>query len=471
MAVITDTGTMGTPRRPPLGRESVTPKGIEGFMSALSDSVYGEARTMETEGEAGLRPQVLMAQGGNPQMSKPLTQRQAEPVAKLSRQAPTPTPVANTAPAPTETPSEPEAPPTEREGGAIPTQRDVWRSQADAAEFERRLETLQSEQQITQLRDQAGQHRTAADLFRRQGVLATDQAGLAERRQAAGETQATLLDDQAAQAKTSADEQAALERLTGKTRADLERREGQQRVYDARRQQFIAEMNQDAKRAHFEAFQASANAEMEEMRIESQREQAQMRVAAAGRGAGGPVADAQLASVQADLERKTGVIGRQIDIKRELRDIGVNIHEAERVHARAREEHAETVSEMKAVLTEETANRRAALIEAEGDLARRGLEGRAESQRIAAAMDGLESTNLRIQGAQMFLRQDAQEKAASYAEGAADITDWALDNRPAIPDYIHIGKEQDRQAALRNLGAGLGIIGGVVGLAGRIFGF
>ena len=440
------------------------------FMKALEGSVYGEARTGEAQAEAGVGV---------------LKRTEKAPVAKVSMSRPAPAPGANAAqdgaqavPASfaikrvqqkDEPDPEPETPPTEREGGPIPMEKDVWKSQADAAEFERRMETLQLEDQIRQLRDVAEHHGQRSEIKRRQAEAKVAEADLSDRTSELRLEGAELLDRQGKHVRDAAAETAAIERRSSTDKADLTRREGEQQARDAERAAEIANLSADEKRAHFEAFKAEADAQIADLKIAHLEEAAQMRVVGASRGVGGGVVERHQASEAMKVQRQVGRIGTQVEARRALKDIGVAQADIRAEGALAKAEHARTTSEIEAVLVEWTGEKRAVLMEKEGDIKGEGLELRADEQRIASELDALNSENLRIQSAGLFLEQDAEKKAGEYASTAADITDWGLENRPAIPDYIAIGKEQERAQALRNLGAGLGIIGGAVNLFRSFF--
>ena len=441
---------------------------------------------------------------------------------------------------------------TERQGGAIPTTSDVWRSQQAAAEFERRIETLQTEEQIRQLRDVSAQHAAQAEVTRRQGAALTAQAGVVEQRaglrergagileeragqvgQRAGlferqaeqlereargdearaghlEEQATLLGDQAAQAEATSTEQADILREQSSTRADVLRRTGDVQAADERRRAEILSLSKEQRNTQLQAFVADAQAQAVELRIAHLEEAAQMRVIGAAKGTGGAYTERLVQSAAGKMERKVGRIGTQVEARRRLRDIGVQTDDIQMEGAAARAAHIETVSEMQAFITERTGDRKAKLIEIQGLMegrrvrldakgrtvqaegARTDAAGRrlradearlrgeevaseadrlrleADEQRLAAEVDGLQADNLRIQAAQTFLRADAEAKSADYANTAARISDWALDNRPPIPDYIAIGKKQDRAQTMRSLGSAVGIIGGVASLGSTL---
>ena len=487
MAVIEGTEVMARRKRPPLGsmtgdadhthpeatgmEATQQRQGIGEFMAAIEAGVGGRERTMDAEAEAGLRGDMRrmmskplmqpMAGEMAPKMSRPLTQQAPDQLA-------TP-PVAKPMMAQQQAPPAPETPPTEREGGDIPMERDVWKSQAAAAEFERRMETLQLEQQITQMRDVAGHHEARRDLLRREGEQKASEAELAERSAELRTSAADLLDRKAEHVETAANEQAALERLNTKTRADVTRQEGQMEAEDARRREQLANLSAEEKAAQFEAFQAEAEQEIQEIELQALEEQANARVLGASRGTGGTLGQQQSRSIMHARDRKVGRIGTQLDARRQLKDLGVAADDIRAQGAAAAAEHARSVSELQASVIAETGRRRAELIESEGRIDRDSTEQQADQQRLAAEMDGLNADNLRITSAQTFLRSDAEEKSATYARTAADITAWGLDNRPPIPDYVHIGKQQERQQTLRNLGSGLGLLGGAIDLFRKFF--
>ena len=474
MAVGIDMTAQGSARRrkPPLGTPADTPK-----IAIL------EARPEDVRGEVATRPQPMFdaeAYAREP-VAVPMNSRSA-PAAPSGTQPALPTDREDA---------------TEREGGAIPTTSDVWRSQQDAAEFERRIETLQTEEQIRQLRDTAAQHAARAEIARREGGQLVSQAGIAERRGelrtreagvleervGAATERVALLEDQAAHIEMESVERASIERDLTSGRADVLRQTGEIRAADERRQAELAGLSKEQRNAQLTAFVADASAQQAELRIEHLEEAAQMRVIGAAKGTGGAYTERLVQSAAGRMERKVGRIGAQVEARRRLRDIGVQADDIRMEGAAARAAHIETVSEMEAFLTEHTGQRRATLTELQGTLDARAkrvqareagteeerIRLEADEARLAAEVDGLQADNLRIQAAQTFLRSDAERKSADYAATAARISDWALDNRPPIPDYIAIGKKQDRAQTIRNVGTAVGVIGGVASL-GRSFG-
>ena len=365
-------------------------------------------------------------------------------------------------PPPPEKPEEPpvlppSVPPTEIEGGDIPTTEDEWESRQQWAEYERRQETRKGLRDIAQLREQARLDRARAGVTDRQQDVAEgySEQALAEsrlQREQAGhllDVAAVKAGDQRREAEIASINIESLEAEAVARQVEIGG---------------IGEQTQaavDERRAQIEEIGLAASIAMEDTNLAAQRAEAEAAVLSAARGAGGQVVEQQAASRTAAKERQLGRIGQKADLATEkvsqqikgIRSRGkVATEKAKAAVTKARK--AQEVQQVRIT----GAEARAGVIERQGELDSAAME-------IAANQSALKAAALEADAAGLGLDAEAQRVNADFADKAADEGIEALVDRPPIPDWNAIGRNRERMSGWQRASSIVGIVGGVLNIA------